>query len=200
MAGARLAHEATIAWITSFVAGLKLCPWAVTSASLVVVAPCLDAHDDALVAYVRRQAMLLASNRHPHAQAQAPTTLCVYTDERFGEVGRFAELWVAVEQDLAAVARNGGPRFVLLAFHPTRIDGGIGCRPEDPDDPGHYTVRAPWPTLQLLRAEDVDAARHSWATQHGGPGALGLLTRNKAHLRSLGTDELRRRLNACKGE
>lgn len=46
---------------------------------------------------------------------------------------------------------------------------------------------APWPTLQLLTADDLAVARHERS-------GLRLLLRNKVRLRELGRDELERRM------
>ena len=62
-----------------------------------------------------------------------------------------------------------------------------------------HPIRSPYPTLQLLREEDLVWARNQWQQQHAqngpmttqngpsaGPGALGLLMANKQRLRGMG--------------
>ena len=97
----------------------------------------------------------------------------------------------------------------LLAFHPTRSDAGPGCAAGDPTDAGHYSVRSPLPTIQLLRSDDLEASREAYAATRvpgaaiararhpRAPGALALLLENKRRLRSLGAPLLQRLLDAC---
>ena len=42
----------------------------------------------------------------------------------------------------------------LLAFHRRRLDLGPGCH-ADTADAAHFTVRSPYPTLQLLMVSDL---------------------------------------------
>ncbi|KAG8468043.1 hypothetical protein KFE25_007095 [Diacronema lutheri] len=184
----RAAHGATVDWIRAFVCGLALCPWAQPDATLVVVAP-HSAHVAVGVRFMRRQAELLIARAPPppHRGVRRPTVVSAFTASAYKDVLAFASLWRAVESDLSAFAPG---QLVLLAFHPNRVDSGPGCLPHMADDAGHFSVRAPLPTLQLLRDVDVDTARAQWAHTHGGPGALGLLTANKRTLRSIGADAL----------
>lgn len=203
MLPASKAHAATLSWVRAFVCGLGLCPWAKPAETLVVVSPRCSARDrvDAVgVRFMRRQAELLLSTGSAappvHRDARRATVVCAFTDDAYEDVGAFAKLWRAVEADLAASAAPDD--VVLLAFHPERVDSGPGCVPEDASDPGHFSVRSPLPTLQLLRATDVQAARDDWSATHGGWGALGLLTSNKQKLQKLGSGNLRARIEACR--
>ena len=101
------------------------------------------------------------------------------------------------------------PGVDMLAFHPMRSDAGPGCAARDPTDAGHYSVRSPLPTIQLLRSEDLESSREAYAARRvqgaamararhpRAPGALALLLENKRRLRSLGTPMLQRLLDAC---
>jgi hypothetical protein len=149
----------------------------------------------ARVRYMRRQAELLLAGAGPHASSAKPTVVCVFPCDEYAAAGAFASLWNAVEMDLDAYARGA---LVLLAFHPQRVDRGPGCFPDDADEAGHFTVRSPWPTLQLLRSVDVDNARAEWAERRGGPGAWGLLVANKRKLRAMGSAELASRIDSCR--
>jgi hypothetical protein len=192
--GALRAHSATSAWVGSFVCGLGLCPWAVPSQTLVAVAP-HAAPPDAHVRFMLRQADLLLAGARPHARANKPTVVCAFTSEGYADVAAFARLWQAVETSVEARAPGD---LVLLAFHPQRVDHGPGCLPDIESDAGHFSVRSPWPTLQLLRAIDVDDARREWSHKHGGRGAFGLLVANKRKLRAIGSAPLRERLDVCR--
>jgi hypothetical protein len=106
-----------------------------------------------------------------------------------------------------AAASVAGGDIKLLAFHPERLDEGPGCS-SDPADAAHFSVRSPLPTVQLLRDCDLSRARAEWArweaTQQANagrryPGAFGLLLQNKRRLRDIGSLQLRRLLDACRG-
>jgi len=82
----------------------------------------------------------------------------------------------------------------LLAFHRWRVDEGPGTS-SDPEDAAHFSVRSPYPTLQLLSEGDLHWARSKWQQRQGRrtdgrgkhlPGALGLLVQNKEMLRARG--------------
>ena len=189
-----VAAKATREWVRGFVCALSLCPWAAPAQTLVTVSPpvaSLPAH----VVYMRRQAELLLAGARPHARSAKPTVVCAFPCDEYAEVGAFAALWNAVQTDLD---RHAPGALVLLAFHPRRVDSGPGCIPDDADDAGHFTVRSPYPTLQLLRSVDVDDARAEWAQRRGGPGAWGLLVANKERLRALGSAELAARIDLCR--
>ena len=44
----------------------------------------------------------------------------------------------------------------ILAFHRRRLDNGPGCL--GADDAAHFSVRSPYPTLQLLMVQDLVSA------------------------------------------
>lgn len=86
----------------------------------------------------------------------------------------------------------------LLAFHRWRVDEGPGTS-SDPEDAAHFSVRSPYPTLQLLSECDLHWARSQWQQQQRRrtdgrgkhlPGALGLLMQNKEVLRARGSAAL----------
>jgi len=87
----------------------------------------------------------------------------------------------------------------MLAFHRYRTDSGPGCS-DDVNDAAHFTVRSPYPTLQLLLQKDLEHARSQWADTDEGrrsvarglPGALGLLQQNKQRLRRLGYESVKK--------
>ena len=190
-AGAELA---TRGWIDRLVIGERLCPWAPPAAVRVVV------HDRVSVDRLVEEATRLCA-----ASASLSTTLVVYLDDD-------------VRDDAVAFARfstAAQPRLCsgidLLAFHPRRHDAGPGCA-EDLNDAGHYSVRAPLPTCQLLRSFELEDARTRYsaglvagsrlanARHPGSPGALALLLENKRRLRALGSNALRTMLAGCRGE
>eukprot|EP00439_Symbiodinium_sp_Y106_P036789 s1687_g4.t1 len=186
----------TQAWIREFVAGEGLCPWALGAEAQ--IQHCL--HGPKSWELCMGDVLghkLLAWMANDNATT-APTTLTVFSHEGFsGRSGlkHFGRLW----RESAAVASEDD--LELLAFHPLREDQGPGCR-ASPLDAGHYSTRAPWPILQLLRKDDLERARDEWKARHqdSGPGAFGLLLRNKARLRALGNGELAARFADFRGE
>lgn len=203
--------EATHRWIEELVIGEGLCPWAhrARGNTRILVVQALAVELEANVDLVLQEAdALLQAAAGGSTGAARPgaeslrlqmtlhTTLLVFASKDFdGQAGlpAFCRLWQAVEAGLKASAGEGESGIELLAFHPRREDRGPGCR-ASPVDAGHFAVRAPFPTLQLLPAMDLQAARAAWAERHGGPGALSLLLANKQRLRALNSGVLASRL------
>ena len=190
---ASAADTATRRWINRVVIGERLCPWAAPASPriLVVQEPSCELLDQEV-------ALLLA-------EKPLSTTLVVCCDESLRSDARsFGHLFKSLQAGCAV-----GHGVDLLAFHPMRSDAGPGCVSGDPTDAGHYSVRSPLPTIQLLRSEDLETSRAAFAgnrvqgaalarARHPrAPGALALLLENKRRLRSIGTPMLQRLLDAC---
>ncbi|KAJ1471591.1 hypothetical protein T484DRAFT_1977315 [Baffinella frigidus] len=228
--GKDAARAATERWIDEWVVGLKLCPWAGASSRapqmrLLVVDRNFDggaveteAQMEAHVAFVEEEAQSLQALGGAH-EAGSPettgeagpagashTTVLVFPGEGYegdgeGSCGAFPRLARRCEE----VARRYGQE--LLAFHPNRADTGPGCS-DAASDAAHYSVRSPYPTLQLLRQADLVRAREQWAAGEEGrraveaglPGALGLLMANKRRLREMGSEELQTKLRDLRHE
>lgn len=198
--------QGTLRWLDELVIGEGLCPWARRARQHMRIVLVDGGPSDAVanVEAVWREFELLRKPGSPAllrssfadgalvetGQAEPSTTLLVFTDVGYdGQAGltTFASLWRQVGAKLSA--GNGQCNIEMLAFHPWREDRGPGCSSR-PLDAGHYSTRAPFPTIQLLRLSDLESARADWAERHGGPGALGLLFANKKKLRSLGSEIL----------
>ena len=190
---AAAADTATRKWIDRVVIGERLCPWAAPASPRILVV------QEPSLALLDEEAALLLAER------PLSTTLVVCCDESLRTDARsFGRLFVSLRAECSA-----GPGVDLLAFHPMRSDAGPGCAAGDPTDAGHYSVRSPLPTIQLLRSEDLESSREAFADRRvqgaaaararhpRAPGALALLLENKRRLRSLGTPMLQRLLDAC---
>ena len=190
---AAAANAATRRWIDRVVIGERLCPWAAPASPRILVV------QEPSLALLDEEAALLLAER------PLSTTLVVCCDESLRTDARsFGRLFVSLQAECSV-----GPGVDLLAFHPMRSDAGPGCAAGDPTDAGHYSVRSPLPTIQLLRSEDLESSREAYADRRvqgaaaararhpRAPGALALLLENKRRLRSLGTPMLQRLLDAC---
>lgn len=185
------ASRAVLAWIERTVVKQGLCPWATRSLSSCddrVLEIRVFSSADQLERAVALEARLLLPN-----ECVRPTTLLVL--ERCVDVGSFANLTRRAAASLASARLEVD----LLAFHPHRIDTGPGCS-ANTSDAAHFSVRAPLPTLQLLRQEELQRARAEWAETHGSglPGALGMLNENKDRLRAIGSPTLAQMLADCR--
>ena len=190
---AAAADAATRRWIDRVVIGERLCPWAAPASPRILVV-----REPSLPLLEEEAALLLAAR-------PLSTTLVVCCDDSLRKDARsFGTLFMTLQ-----AACDVGPGVELLAFHPTRSDAGPGCAAGDPTDAGHYSVRSPLPTIQLLRSDDLEASREAYAATRvpgaaiararhpRAPGALALLLENKRRLRSLGAPLLQRLLDAC---
>ena len=197
---------ATIRWVDEMVIGLNLCPWATRDSSKGFKLLETDDADDGLDT-IALEAANLASRAH--ATKVWPTTLLVFNDPALDDIKCFATLCRRAKR---RIDRTSEEPVALLGFHPARIDSGPGCNDRDVSDAGHYSVRSPFPLLQVLREVDLERARKQWAAQarSGGrgeallltgagdapveeaalPGALGLLLENKRTLRRVGSRRL----------
>ncbi|HJL18958.1 MAG TPA: DUF1415 domain-containing protein [Sandaracinaceae bacterium LLY-WYZ-13_1] len=168
----------TRAWIERVVVGLGLCPFArapleagrvrvavTDAAGPGAVFEALDAEVDRLV---------------EAAPSRIETTLLACPAFAADDFEAFDELVGLVEAGL----RERGLEGVLqvASFHPHFRFGDAPA-----DDPGHWTNRAPFPLLHLLREASVEAA----VAEHPDPDAIW--RRNVARMRALSL-EARRRL------
>lgn len=76
--------------------------------------------------------------------------------------------------------------FQIANFHPDYQFGGT-----EPDDAENYTNKSPYPVLHLLREVSLDQAIENY------PDAESIPDRNIEKLEQMGSDQLRRLLEAC---
>eukprot|EP00277_Geminigera_cryophila_P025521 CAMPEP_0179473034 /NCGR_PEP_ID=MMETSP0799-20121207/52879_1 /TAXON_ID=46947 /ORGANISM="Geminigera cryophila, Strain CCMP2564" /LENGTH=244 /DNA_ID=CAMNT_0021281471 /DNA_START=180 /DNA_END=911 /DNA_ORIENTATION=+ len=229
----------TEAWVQEWVVGLRLCPWATLTKghsskgmpyTRIVTLHGGEEQLDALAATVVREASVMRQVAQKSGDSNSAffTTLLVFPHASFAghngsetgnpKCGAFPTL---VRQAQGLLIDDPDPqRMDLLAFHRRRVDEGPGTSP-DFDDAAHFSVRSPYPTLQLLREKDLVWARSQWQQQQAqngptttkngpsagpgaprqkngpsaGPGALGLLMANKQRLRGMGSAALKRTMD-----
>jgi hypothetical protein len=83
-------------------------------------------------------------------------------------------------------------RLQMVLFHPAAVHSLYTADPNRPD-PADFAIRAPHPTVQLLRECDVLAAVKDW----GADAVAAIPARNAARLRKVGVEVCRARLAAC---
>ena len=160
-------------WIEKAVIGLNLCPFAraVYVKNQVRIVVSRARHLDAFLDELDRELALLQST----PAEEIDTTLLVHPTlfpdfEVFNDFMNVVDDVVA-EHDLEGVIQ-------VANFHPDfRFEG------EPEGDMSHFTNRAPYPTLHLLREDSVERAVES----AGGDGEA-IVERNIATLRQLGPE------------
>ena len=158
-------------WIEKAVIGLNLCPFAraVYVKDQVRIVVSRARHLDAFLDELDRELDLLVNT----PAEEVDTTLLVHPT-LFPDFEVFNDFMGVVD---AVVVEHGLEGVVQVAnFHPAFLFDG-----EAPDDPSHFTNRAPYPTLHLLREDSVERAVASDAGD-----AEKIVERNLATLRGLG--------------
>jgi len=150
-------------WLHECVVGLSLCPYA--------SAP-LAAGASAAAEFFFHQASLLV-------QSPAIETTLIIFNHRYQSFFDFNDWYLQMEDTLAEDPLCG--ELQLAGFHPDYLFGG-----EEADDQSHFTNRAPFPIIQLLRITSVSKVVDSGDT-------LKIPERNCRRLRALQKSELRAR-------
>lgn len=158
-------------WIETAVIGLNLCPFAraVCVKDQVRIVVSRARHLDAFLDELDRELDLLVNT----PAEEVDTTLLVHPT-LFPDFEVFNDFMGVVDD---VVVEHGLEGVIQVAnFHPAFLFDG-----EAPDDPSHFTNRAPYPTLHLLREDSVERAVASDAGD-----AEKIVERNLATLRGLG--------------
>lgn len=157
-------------WLDEAIIGLDLCPFAAKVRRGGGIRIALIAVSDPLHAV---HATLEEARSLLSLSAEGPQTTLVVVTEGLEDFERYLDVLATVEDALG----EGGAEGLLqvASFHPDyRFDG------EPPEAVSHFTNRAPYPVLHLLREEDVSAAidRH--------PDPEGIPQANISRLEALG--------------
>ena len=166
----RIAIEDTQKWLTEAVIGLNLCPFAkaVVVKNRVRYRVCLSSATDDVLQLLADELQFLASVDASIAE----TTLLIapYALPNFLDFNEFLG-------ECAALLESQGLEGELQVadFHPDYQFAG-----EAPHAMGHFTNRAPYPTLHLLRESSMDEAVAAY------PDAALIFERNIATLETLG--------------
>ena len=91
----------------------------------------------------------------------------------------------------AIVERGHADALQLVLFHPNAVHSTYG---EGPPDAADFSIRAPYPTVHLLREMDLLEA------VQGYPNAAQIPDVNKRRLRALGIPACEASLLACSGQ
>jgi hypothetical protein len=168
----------TLRWVERVIVGLSLCPFAEAplraGAIDVAVSPAADPH--ALLAEIDAQcAMLLSKSKDDVATTliAAPHLALPFVEFNDGvgtleDETAFGQAYPAYED-----------KIMVVCFHPDHAWAGLA-----EDDPVNWEKRAPYPIVNLLRTEMVDAAILTGKTADIGE-------RNEARLRREGIDAVR---------
>ena len=172
----------TRAWVEQWIVASAICPFAapVVKADGVRYAICeASDEEDRYRFFLAEMSGLLDADPD-----QTETTLVIFPHglENFEA---FLDFHALCEQALVEVGLEG--TFQIATFHPEYLFQG-----EAPDSPSHYTNRAPYPILHLLREASVSAA----VAGHEDPE--GIPARNIQLMEEMGTDAIREKLAAIR--
>lgn len=170
----------TLGWIKEFVVGLNLCPFArpLVASDALRVTVC-EASDDEGVAGALLDEIELIQEA---SEAEIATTLVVLTNalQRFDDYLAFLDgaQQLLEEMDLLGVLQ-------LASFHPDYQFAG-----EPIEAASHFTNRAPFPMIHVLREDMVTRALETY------PNPEQIPERNSQKLEDLGRERLQQMLTA----
>jgi hypothetical protein len=176
--------EHTRRWISSFVIGLGLCPFAqrVFDAGRIRYSVS-RAHDkDALSIDLSRELQLLLAS----PSTQIETTLLIHPLV-LGNFLDYNDFLGVVDQLLEELRLRGAIQ--VASFHPQYRFAGT-----EPDAAENYTNRSPYSMLHLLREASVSQVADA------SDEVLKIPRRNIQTMRSLGQEHIRKRLRALEAE
>lgn len=169
----RIAGEITD-WVDRVVIGLNLCPFARPVRDQIHIAVVEATDPEAASAALHAELVALAES----TELERATTLLALPGPLFEDFLDFNEFLEVVDAMLVALDLVG--QIQVPSFHPRyRFHG------EPEGSVSHFTNRAPYPILHLLREEDVTAA----VAAHPDPAAIPHA--NIARLQSLSEARLR---------
>lgn len=188
--------SATQRWLDDIVIGEKLCPFAPPVRSpprLRLVSSRASCADDVVAEVAKEAALLVEGLRQVGGSlTELPETTLLVLDEGWEFVAEWRDL-VRLSWRLQAEAildRGYAADVQLVLFHPKAAHSAYA---EGAPDPADYSIRAPHPTVHLLREADVLQGVKTY------PGADQIPHRNKVRLRALGTEACAEQLAACYG-
>lgn len=159
-------------WLERAVIGLNLCPFAKSVHVKGLVHYVVSPHDgfgDVLEQLAQELDALVA------IPAEQRDTTLFMLPQGFDDFLLFEQLVREGERLLSRRRLDGVLQ--LASFHPGFVFAG-----EPADDPSHYSNRAPWPTLHLLREASIARAVDAF------PDAEAIFGANIERLRTLGHD------------
>ena len=175
----------TLGWVKDFVVGLNLCPFArpLLASDALRVTVCEATEDKGVAEALLAEIELIQKA----SEAEIATTLVVFPNalQRFDDYLAFLEgaQQLTEEMDLLGVLQ-------LASFHPDYQFAG-----EPIEAASHFTNRAPFPMIHLLREDMVTRALETY------PNPEQIPARNIQKLENLGRERLQqmlRALDACR--
>lgn len=170
----------TLAWVKDFVVGLNLCPFArpLLASEALRVTVCEANDDEGVAAALLNEIQLIQKA----SESEVATTLVVFPNALQGFDGYLAFLHGA-QQLLEEMGLLGVLQ--LASFHPDYQFAG-----EPIESASHFTNRAPFPMIHLLREEMVTRALETY------PNPEQIPERNIQKLEDLGLERLQQILTA----
>jgi uncharacterized protein len=178
--------QSTQRWFERIVIGEKMCPFAsplLKQEGLLRIVSSNATDTQQAIQHVQTEVIELVGNDC----AAHETTLVVLDKDSF--VKDYLD-FVRLSWELQDQANMYKDKLQLVLFHPLATHQTYASGQHD--SPADYTIRSPYPTVHLLREEDVLKAVTS-----GYPDLEYLPSRNKAKLTDRGIDHCRRRLQEC---
>ena len=170
------------AWIASFVVGMNLCPFARQPVEggrvKIVVSEARD--NEALLEALQSQLEWI--DAQPPASTETTLIVIPHMLGDFLDFNDFLDLADALLEEFGWVGQ-----FQFATFHPNYQFAGTL-----PGDAENYTNRAPWPTLQLLREDSLEAVLANY------PDPEQIPERNIDAMEELGSAKLADLLQECR--
>lgn len=171
-----LAESHIRAWLKEFVIGLNLCPFArpLLGADNLRIAVC----EETAPVLLRRAYLLELDLLQNSTEQEIATTLLAFPHA----LGDFQDYLQFLDQAQDLLVESGLEGLVQLAsFHPQYLFEG-----EEEGAAGHYSNRAPYPLIHLLREDMLSRVLDDYTDPHLIPG------RNIETLDDIGAEELER--------
>ncbi|CAE6937169.1 unnamed protein product [Symbiodinium sp. CCMP2592] len=164
----QLRLDATRCWLDKIVVGEKLCPFAssVQGSKLRLVAS--RAEDaEAVIEEVSAEAALLVGHTAKITGPRPETTLLVL-DPSLGCAAQWQDLVrLSWRLQAEAVSEQGFQDLLqIVLFHPSAMHSIYA---EGFPDPADFTIRAPFPTIHLLRASDAESCAPALCSELNAP-------------------------------
>ena len=188
--------RATRRWLDRVVIGQRLCPFAPPvrePPALNLIGSCATELDAVVEELASAASALRRGLDDPTLAPPAGETTLLILDHTIGDslLGWHDLISLSWRlQEEAIVDRGHGTHLQLVLFHShathtTYVEAGA------PSDAGDYTIRSPYPTVQLLREVDILRAVRSY------PGAADIPARNRLRMRAAGLEACAERLRRC---
>ena len=207
---ATVLKTATLKWFDSIVLGQKLCPFAPPVRHPPKLSICISnaTDDEEVLHHVMQEADQIvkgisssttANGTASGLNGKCPETSLVVMDPALHPsllcFRTFVQLSWRIQSE-GILHRNYQDLLQIVLFHPRAVHDTYQSLSSEDDEAGgdvaNYTIRSPFPTIHLLRQDQVMSAVD-------GPyqDLEGLPARNKAKLRKEGMEVWKARLKAC---